>query len=109
MLIVVRTLEGALEQAHQLRLSQDVETKKIDLGQSIGILANIGVLIGVLLLAYELNQNRRMMRAQTRNSIAETVINLNFDRANSDELSEGGCTIGRVSCRDGQITGRIRV
>ncbi len=31
--------------------------KKIDLAQTIGILANIGVLAGVLLLVYELAQN----------------------------------------------------
>ena len=30
--------------------------KKIDLGQAITILANFGVLIGILLLVYELNQ-----------------------------------------------------
>ena len=39
--------------------------KKIDLGQTLGILANVGVVFGILLLAYELNQNRQMMEAQT--------------------------------------------
>ena len=50
--------------------------KRIDLGQTITILANLGVLIGILLLVYELAQNREMVQAQTRNSVAEMVVNL---------------------------------
>ena len=61
--------------------------KKIDLGQALTILANVGVLIGILLLVFELSQNRQMMRAQTRNAIAETLINLRFNEANSAELN----------------------
>ena len=49
--------------------------KKIDLGQTLGIVANVGVIAGILLLAYELNQNRQMMQAQTRNAISETIVN----------------------------------
>ncbi len=45
--------------------------KNINVGQAIGIFANIGVLAGLFLLAFELNQNRDMMRAQTRNEIAQ--------------------------------------
>lgn len=50
--------------------------KRIDLGQTIGILANLGVLVGILLLVYELAQNREMIRSQTRQSIAELLTNL---------------------------------
>ena len=50
--------------------------KKIALGQTIGIFANVAVLIGVLLLVYELNQNRMMMQAQTRHSVAEMLISM---------------------------------
>ena len=50
--------------------------KKIDLGQIVGTLANLGVLLGILLLVYELSQNREMMRAQTRQSVAELLVNL---------------------------------
>ena len=50
--------------------------KKIDLGQTITVLANLAVLFGILLLAYELTQNREMTRAQTRQSIAELLVNL---------------------------------
>ena len=45
--------------------------KKIDLGQTLSILANLGVLTGILLLVFKLNQNRDMMRAQTRTAVSE--------------------------------------
>jgi len=61
--------------------------KKIDVGQMVTILANVGVLVGILLLVYELNQNRQMMQAQTRSAIAQTLIDLQRDEANSSELS----------------------
>ncbi len=47
--------------------------RKIELGQAIGILANLGVLVGILLLVYELSQNRQMMQAQTRTALAESI------------------------------------
>ena len=49
---------------------------KIDLDKALGWLASLGVIAGILLLAYELNQNREMMRAQTRNDLAQTVVDL---------------------------------
>ena len=61
---------------------------KIDLGHTLGILANFGVLLGILLLAYELNQNRQMMQAQIRNSVAETRVNLSALEASSPELTD---------------------
>ena len=39
--------------------------KKIDLGQSIGILANAGVIAGIIFLGVELAQNTDAIRAQT--------------------------------------------
>ena len=47
--------------------------KKLDLGQIAHLLGNLGVIVGILLLVYELNQNRSMMPAQTRNSIARRL------------------------------------
>ncbi len=44
--------------------------KKLDLGQTTLMLGNLGVILGILLLVYELFQNRQTMEAQTRNSIA---------------------------------------
>ena len=40
--------------------------KKIDLGQTVSILANIGVIAGIVFLAFELQQNNRLMAAQAR-------------------------------------------
>ena len=38
--------------------------KKIDLGQTIAIIANIGVIAGIVFLAVELQQNNRLLDAQ---------------------------------------------
>jgi len=68
--------------------------KKVDLGKAITILANVGVLVGILLLAYELNQNRQMMQAQTRSAIAdgitEFLVNIGSDPELSDLWALGG-------------------
>jgi len=40
--------------------------KKIDLGQAIGILANLGVIAGILFLALELRQNNEYQSAEVR-------------------------------------------
>ena len=40
--------------------------KKIDLGQAITILANIGVIAGIIFLAFELRQNNNMLESQAR-------------------------------------------
>ncbi len=58
------------------RISGGEKLKKPDLGQTLGILANVGVLLGILLLVYELAQNRQMMRAQTRTQIATEIVGL---------------------------------
>ena len=36
--------------------------KKLDLGQTMTILANVGVIVGISFLAVELRQNNDMMR-----------------------------------------------
>lgn len=38
--------------------------KKLSLGESLQLLGNVGVIVGILLLAYELNQNREFARIQ---------------------------------------------
>ena len=40
--------------------------KKIELGQSISILANLGVIAGIVFLAVELQQNNEFLAAQSR-------------------------------------------
>ena len=40
--------------------------KKLDLGQAIAILANIGVIAGIVFLGFELQQNNELLRAEAR-------------------------------------------
>ena len=40
--------------------------KKIDLGQTMSILANIGVIVGIVFLVIELRQNNSLMEAESR-------------------------------------------
>jgi hypothetical protein len=61
--------------------------KKIDLGQILGIFANLGVIAGILLLVYELSQNRDMMLAQTRHEIASEFIGLMTSVAENEQLA----------------------
>lgn len=62
--------------------------KKTDIRQTISVLANVGVLVGILLLVYELAQNRQLMRAQTRHEISQGVIDQFFRLGESAEFSE---------------------
>lgn len=64
--------------------------KKIDLGQTLGLFANLGVIAGILLLVFELNQNRDMMRAQTRNELSRglnDVLSLTISDADLTDIT----------------------
>jgi hypothetical protein len=50
--------------------------------------ANVGVLVGIILLVFELSQNREMMRAQTRNEISRVEMDLLGLTAANRELWE---------------------
>lgn len=54
----------------------------------ITIGANLGVMIGLLLLIAELAQNRDMMRAQIRHELAMGIVNLLQTPANNDQLAD---------------------
>jgi hypothetical protein len=43
----------------------------INIGESIGILANIGVIAGIIFLAMEIRQNNRLLAAQARYSLRQ--------------------------------------
>ena len=47
--------------------------KKLDTGQLLGLIANLGVIAGILLLVFELQQNRIMMEAQTRHELTASL------------------------------------
>lgn len=65
--------------------------KKIDPGQVASVIANIGVIGGILLLAYELRQNNDLMEAEARfNRTAMAIDTWRFIAENPDlvELRE---------------------
>jgi len=51
--------------------------KKIDLGQSIAILANVGVIAGIVFLALELNQNSKQLGLELEWQINDRIIQNN--------------------------------
>jgi len=50
--------------------------------------ANLGVLVGIILLIVELDQNRDMMRAQTRHDLAMGIVDLLQTPANNEQLAD---------------------
>ena len=62
--------------------------KKIDFDQTLQLLGNAGVIVGILLLVYELNQNRDMMEAQTRHEIAQSIVEQLGEIASNGDLAD---------------------
>jgi len=62
--------------------------KKIDLGQTISIVANIGVIAGIVFLAVELRQNNQMMLSQTRSDISQDIVNHLRQMATTEYLDD---------------------
>jgi len=60
--------------------------KKIDPSPAIAILANLGVIAGIVFLGYELRQNTLMIRAQITQSRAELAVTEQVATYNSDYL-----------------------
>jgi len=62
-----------------------MEPDKVNRWLTLG--ANIGVLIGIILLVVELSQNRDMVRAQTRNDISQQLSNRLLIMASNDQAA----------------------
>ena len=60
--------------------------KKLELGQTIGLLANIGVVAGIILLTVELRQNNLLMQSQARMTRLELRQSANAELFNSPHL-----------------------
>lgn len=58
------------------------------LNRWLTLAANIGVLVGIILLVVELDQNRDMMRAQTRNELARGLPDVLGIAASNNELAD---------------------
>ena len=50
--------------------------------------ANLGVLLGIVLVIVELNQNRDMMRAQTRHELSMGIVELLLVPSSNEQLSD---------------------
>ena len=79
--------------------------KKLNPGQTISVLANVGVLIGILLLVYELNQNRVVAEAQTRAAITQVIIDLTV----MVSQTEMGMVISEKRLNDEALTPREKI
>lgn len=62
--------------------------KKIDLGQTIGILANLGVVAGIVFLAIEIGQNNAQLSSQSRFNYYQTRFGLNAMIAQDGDLAD---------------------
>lgn len=62
-----------------------MDSEKINRWLTLG--ANVGVLVGILLLIFELSQNRDMMRAQVRNELASEIVGLLSETSFNSDLS----------------------
>ena len=58
------------------------------LSKWVTLLANVGVLIGIALLIFEIDQNRQAIRAQTRNDIAQGAIGVISLTAENPQLAD---------------------
>ena len=60
--------------------------KKIELGQSLEIIANVGVLVGIIFLALEINQNTALIEAEMSQNRTDTAMTEAQSIYNSDHL-----------------------
>jgi hypothetical protein len=60
--------------------------KQIDLSQTIGVLANLGVIAGIVFLAIELQQNNELLGSQARTARAAVAIDSANTRVTTPEL-----------------------
>lgn len=61
--------------------------KKVDMGQWIGVIANLGVIAGIVLLAYELHQNSEAVSLQAAQAYVALSQELDFRLAEDSALT----------------------
>ena len=62
--------------------------KKLDLGQTINTLANVGVIAGIVFLGLELQQNNLLLRNQARYVLMDNIVTANTRWAENAELMD---------------------
>ena len=68
--------------------------KPKEINEWLALVANLGVIAGIIILAIELNQNNRLMMSQTRSEIAQSVSDVLLRTAFSDYA---GITLNTVN------------
>jgi hypothetical protein len=63
-----------------------VDSERLTRWLTVG--ANLGVLVGIILLIVELDQNRDMMRAQTRHELSMGIVDLLQTPASNEQLAD---------------------
>jgi hypothetical protein len=61
--------------------------KKIDLGQTISIVANIGVVAGIVFLGIEIRQNTQALEAEAYRELTDSIRGINELRFSGADLS----------------------
>jgi hypothetical protein len=61
--------------------------KKIEVGQTLTILGNVGVIVGIAFLVVEINQSNRLARLQMRNDIADSIVAVSLDASTDATLA----------------------
>jgi hypothetical protein len=62
--------------------------EKISLDRWLSLVANLAVLIGIILLIVELDQNRDMLRSQTKSELAMGVVTLTLEIASNEQYAD---------------------
>jgi hypothetical protein len=62
--------------------------KTVDLGQIVGILANVGVIAGIIFLALELQQNNRLLSAEAQFALRQSEQTRDFMLIESPEMAD---------------------
>ena len=62
--------------------------KKIDLGQTLSILANVGVISGIVFLGYELRQNNQILGAESRYNLLQNRQAVHLMVIQSDDVAD---------------------
>jgi hypothetical protein len=60
--------------------------KNIDVGQTVQIAANVGVIVGIVFLGLELEQNNQLLRNEARHSLTNNAATAQARRAENPEL-----------------------
>ena len=80
--------------------------KKIEFGQLLTILANVGVISGIVFLAFELRQNNALLESQARSSLDERRMLMQLNLVEN----AGGITSILFKAREGEpLTGEERL